>query len=94
MNELMQFEWDDNKSAENKDRRGFTFDDVITVFLDEERMTILDDRYEYGEERWTTLGEIEGRLFAVTFTMRDEVIRIISARKANKRERKRYDGNH
>jgi uncharacterized DUF497 family protein len=42
---------------------------------------------------WTTLGEIEGRLFAVTFTIRGEVIRIILARKANKRERKRYDDN-
>lgn len=89
----MRFEWDEKNSDDNRERRGFAFDDVMTVFLDPDRVTFLDARRDYGEDRWTTLGEIEGRLFALTFTMRGEVIRIISARKANKRERKRYDDN-
>ena len=89
----MRFEWDDRKSDDNRAKHGFAFDDVMTVFLDHNRVTFLDARSDYGEDRWTTLGEIEGRLFALTFTMRGEVIRIISARKANKRERKRYDDN-
>jgi uncharacterized DUF497 family protein len=44
-----------------------------------------------SEERWLTLGKIEGRLFAVAFTPRGEVIRLISARKANEREQRKYD---
>ena len=90
----MRFEWDDRKSDENRIKRGFAFDDVKMVFLDHKRVTFLDVRRDYGEDRWTTLGQIDGRLFALTFTMRGEIIRIISARKANKRERKLYDGNN
>lgn len=94
MKDAMWFEWDSEKSDDNRAKRGFAFDDMMAVFLDPDRVTFFDARRDYGEDRWTTLGEIEGRLFAVTFTMRGEVIRIISARKANKREKKRYDGNH
>ena len=89
----MRFEWDERKSNDNRTRRGFTFDDVMPIFLDSDRVILADTRRDYGEDRWVTFGEIEGRLFAVTFTMRGEVIRIISARKANTRERRRYDGN-
>ena len=90
---MMKFEWDDEKSEANRKnpKRGFGFDEVTPVFLDPFRFTFLDDRFAYGEERWSTFGEIEGRLFNVIYTMRGDSIRIISARKANKRERKQYD---
>ena len=91
----MNFEWDEEKSEANRKnpKRGFAFDEVMPVFLDPFRFTFLDNRFEYGEERWSTFGEIEGRLFNVVYTMRGDVIRIISARKANQRERRRYDAN-
>ncbi|WP_299682819.1 BrnT family toxin [uncultured Roseobacter sp.] len=87
----MQFEWDDEKSEATRQRRGFGFEEAAAVFLDPCRFTFPDNRFDYGEERWITFGEIEGRLFAVAYTMRGDAIRIISARKANTGERKRYD---
>ena len=89
----MQFEWDEEKSEETRALRGFGFEDVATAFLDPFRFTFCDDRFEYGEERWITFGEIENRLFAIAYTMRGHSIRIISARKANRKERTRYDEN-
>lgn len=89
----MKFEWDEDKSDATRRDRGFGFEDVAAAFLDADRFTIPDDRKDYGEDRWLTFGEIEGRLFAVAYTMRGEAIRIVSARKANKRERRHYDAN-
>lgn len=87
----MQFEWDDEKSEATREKRGFGFEEIAGVFADPCRFTFPDERFEYGEDRWLTFGEIEGRLFAVAYTMRGETIRIISARKANERERRKYD---
>jgi uncharacterized DUF497 family protein len=67
------------------------FDYAVRVFLDPHRLDCEDARRDYGEERWFTLGKIEERLFAVAYTPRATVIRVISARKANERERRRYD---
>lgn len=90
---MMQFEWNEQKSEDTRKERGFGFEEATAVFLDPDRFTCADERYDYGEDRWLTYGEIEGRLFAVAYTMRGEAIRIMSARKANKRERRRYDAN-
>jgi uncharacterized DUF497 family protein len=49
-----------------------------------------DFRYDYGEPRFRLYGRVEGRLFVVTFTMRGDAHRIISARKANRKENRRY----
>ena len=89
----MLFEWDDEKSEATRSARGFGFEEVTGVFLDPARFVFPDNREDYGEERWTAFSLIEGRLFALTYTRRDEAIRIISARKANARERRRYDAN-
>lgn len=86
----MEFEWDEAKSERCRMERGFSFADMLPAFSDPERMIEPDRRYEYGEERFCLYGEIEERLFVVVYTVRRETIRIISARKANKRERKRY----
>lgn len=90
---MMLFEWDTEKSAATRKERGFGFEEMTAVFLDPSRFVFPDDREDYGEDRWTTFGLIEGRLFAVTYTLRGEAILIISARKANSRERRRYDAN-
>jgi uncharacterized protein len=60
------------------------------VFLDHHRLDSEDHRRDYGESRRLTLGNIEGRLYAVSYTLRGEAIRLISARKANDREQRKY----
>ena len=89
----MEFEWDEAKSDECYAQRGFDFFYAIRAFLDPKRTTVRDSRRDYGEERYRLLGEIEGRVFVVVFTVRRSVIRVISARKANKREVREYAEN-
>ena len=55
------------------------------------RLTFIDYRYDYGETRYITLAKIENRVYVVAFTLRLSNIRLISARKANKKEVKRYE---
>lgn len=64
---------------------------VSHAFLDPDRVIRADRRHEYGEERIQMLGQVQGRLFQVVFTLRGTAIRIISARKANVREVKVYE---
>ncbi|NLY26851.1 MAG: BrnT family toxin [Alcaligenaceae bacterium] len=87
----MEFEWDEAKSQACAMTRRFNFDYASLAFFDPDRIIEPDTRHDYGEERFRLMGMIEGRLFVVVYTMRDNVIRIISARKANQRELKRYD---
>ena len=87
----MEFEWDEAKSSQCFEDRGFDFAFVARAFLDPDRVIRADQRYAYGEERWQMLGQVRGRLFHVVFTMRGAAVRIISARKANLREVKDYE---
>jgi len=57
----MGFEWDTRKAARNITKHGVPFEYAARVFLDPHRMDAEDDRHDYGEERWITLGKIEGR---------------------------------
>jgi uncharacterized protein len=86
----MRFEWDEHKAAQNLAKHKVPFDFVARVFLDPYRLDAEDTRQDYGEERRLTLGRIEWRLYAVAYTMRGEIVRLISARKANRREQRRY----
>lgn len=87
----MNFEWDETKSNQCFERRGFDFAYVAHAFLDPDRVIRADQRHEYGEERFQMLGRVQGRVFHVAFTMRGVSIRIISARKANMREVNDYE---
>lgn len=87
----MNFEWDTRKAAQNIAKHGVPFDYAARVFLDPNRLDVEDARRDYNEERRLTLGIIEGRVFAVAYTPRGEMIRLISARKASSRERRQYD---
>ena len=89
----MDFEWDLAKSNSCQISRNFNFAYVISVFEDPKLLVEYDHRWEYGEERFQALGQIDGRVFVVIFTQRFRAIRIISARKANSREVKRYEKN-
>ena len=62
-------------------------------FLIKNKLIKLDDRRSYGEVRYQVTGLIEGRIYVVVFTPRKEKLRIISARKANKREVQHYENN-
>jgi uncharacterized DUF497 family protein len=90
----MNFEWDKAKSDLCQFSRNFDFAFVISVFLDPALLTEKDQRWDYGEDRYRALGAIEGRVFVVVYTKRNSVIRIISARKANRREVKCYEESY
>lgn len=87
----MEFEWNEAKSDACFQERGFDFAFAASAFADPDRLVREDTRYSYGEERYQLTGSIKGRLFVVAFTPRKDVIRIISARKANQREVKQYE---
>jgi uncharacterized DUF497 family protein len=86
----MDFEWDEDKSEACFQDRGFDFAYAAQVFFDPNRTVLPDDRMTYGEARYQVFGTIAGRLFVVVCTRRGGRMRIISARKANQREVKRY----
>jgi hypothetical protein len=76
----------------NLQKHGVAFADAVTVFADERALTIQDDYPD--EDRYVTIGmDAFGRVLVVLFTWREEVIRIISARKATRRESKQYEGD-
>jgi uncharacterized protein len=85
-----EFQWDDQKAAENYAKHGVSFEMARDVFKDPFALEWLDDRENYGEERYGLIGMAEGRLLFVAYTMRGDAIRIISARGAEPHERKRY----
>lgn len=87
----MNFEWDDDKSEACFHERGFDFAYAARAFFDPDRLIHPDTRYSYGEDRFRLMGKIGERLFIVVYTPRAETIRIISARKANQREIRRYE---
>ncbi|MGH7024021.1 MAG: BrnT family toxin [Caulobacteraceae bacterium] len=84
------FEWDDAKAVANRNRHGVLFDIARGVFADPFAVEWFDDREDYGEARVVIVGMVEGRLLCVIYTMREERTRIISARVATVRERRRY----
>jgi len=89
----MRFEWDESKNAANIAKHGINFNDVPDIFR-HPMLALRDDRADYGEERWIGIGWIKLLIGVVVYTeRRGEVIRIISARKANKKEAKYYDAN-
>ena len=85
----MKFEWDEAKRRTNLTRHGIDFAALAEVF-ERAPVTILDDRYDYGEERYLTFGLLKGRVVAIVHTESDDVIRIISARKAQRYEEIEY----
>lgn len=94
---MVRFEWDEAKAKSNLRKHGVRFEDAMLVFADPFAL-VEQDRSEGRELRWQTLGLVgDIVLLLVAHTVRDEdqdeIIRIISARKAVRKERKRYDQN-
>ena len=86
---IMKIEYDPNKNQRNITKRKLSFDLVEQFELDT-ALIWEDDRYDYDEIRYCALGYIENGIFHLAFTYRGDTIRVISLRKANKREVKRY----
>ena len=87
----MEFEWDENKNLRNKKKHGIGFEDAKEVFKDRRRIKIKDERRDYGEDRWKTLGLMIGVVISVIYTIRDTAVRLISARRASRKERDEYN---
>ena len=85
-----EFEWDAVKAAQNEADHGVTFEMARDVFKDPFAIELLDDRENYGEDRFVIIGMVSNRLLFVAYTMRGEAIRIISARGAEPHERRQY----
>lgn len=86
---VAMYEWDETKSRENLAKHGISFEDAETV-LSGSCVTFEDNRFNYGEPRFITLGRLEGHVVVVAHTPRREKTRIISMRKGNHREREAY----
>lgn len=91
----MRFDWDPEKAAANLVKHGVAFGDAIGVFDDPFHRS-RQDRHVDGEERWQTMGMVQGLvLLLVAHTVWEdgdqEVIRIVSARRANRQERRNYE---
>ncbi|MGD9508025.1 MAG: BrnT family toxin [Geminicoccaceae bacterium] len=86
----MEFEWDEAKSDACLDHRGFDFAFAAGVFADPTLLVEVDDRRDYGEPRLVAVGRIAEFHFTVVFTPRAAKVRIISARRASRKEIARY----
>ena len=89
----MEFEWDDAKSNVCFARRGFDFAYAVRAFFDPHRIMAQDRRRDYDEERYRLFGMIDGRVYLVVYTVWGSAIRIISARKASRKEVGDYEHN-
>jgi len=88
----MEFEWDENKNGENIRKHGIDFADAWQVF-ENPLLVKLDDREDYGEDRWMGVGMMSNGIVIVLISQKEtrKRIRIISMRKATKNERRRYE---
>ena len=91
----MQFQWDDNINQTNITKHGIDLLQASTVFKDTSAVVIEDTRHDYGEGRYQIIGATNplGIVFVVFIERDGGIIRIISARKANKREKRLYQQN-
>ena len=85
----MNFKWNETKCVSNILKHGIDFVDCETVFAGF-TVTLVDNRFAYGEERFITLGVAEGRIVSVAHTETEESIRFISVRKATAYEQEKY----
>jgi uncharacterized protein len=86
----MKFEWDEFKNRSNQRNHGLDFTEAERVF-NPSLFVDIDDRFDYGEERYVGLGLLDGRVVVVIFTQPDEgTVRVISLRKATSYERQQY----
>jgi len=95
---VAEFEWDQRKARANLAKHGVSFDEATTVFRDANVVSVVDDEHSEVEERWYSIGvSASGRLLVVSHTFGGSAhegvrVRIISCRKATRREQQQYGG--
>jgi len=91
---MRTFEWDPQKAESNIENHGVSFEEASTVFRDPLSLTIDDPLHSTDEERLVQIGiSYKNRLLVVVYTERGDNTRIISARKATRKERNNYESN-
>ena len=86
----MSYQWDSNKATSNLSKHGIDFADAVSAFSDDLAIMVEDRRFD--EERFVVIGsDAFGRVLVIVYTLRDREIRLISARKATRVERKQYE---
>jgi uncharacterized protein len=89
----LQFEWDERKNASNKRKHGVSFEEAQTVFTDDEALLLADDDHSEVEDRFVLLGlssMLQILIVCHCYRQDGDIIRIVSARKADARERAQY----
>ena len=91
----LRFEWDEKKNRDNQKKHGVSFEEAQTVFIDENAVEFFDPDHSRKEDRFLMLGiSAKLRLLVVShcYRRKESTIRIVSARKATKKETRRSDG--
>lgn len=89
---VLTFEWDPEKARENEQKHGVAFSEATEVFSDDNSSTVPDPDHSTGEERYIIFGATkQGRHLVVSYTEREERVRLISARQMTPRERRAYE---
>lgn len=83
------FDWDEDKRSSNIEKHGIDFAEIAPIFT-HPYVERIDNRQNYSETRMILLGIVDNRVLCLVYTIRDSVYRIISARRANQRERRKY----
>lgn len=87
----MKFEWDEQKAWSNLQKHQVSFEEALTAFYDENQVVFYDPNHSHEEDRELLIGySKQGRLLFISYTLRNSLVRIISARKATKQESKKY----
>ena len=86
----LEFEWDERKNAKNIKKHNVSFEEAAAVFSDPQRYEVFDSIHSLMEKRWIVIGLAGSKMYHVIFTERKNRIRIISARKANKKNMEVY----
>ena len=85
-----RFQWDEKKNTVNKKKHGVSFEDAAVIFRDPRRLELYDKAHSFFEDRWLMIGLNGSIILTVFFTEKNDSIRIISARKATKKEEEKY----
>lgn len=85
----MEFEWDENKRQEILIERGIDILDAALIF-ENPILALTDDRLDYGEVRLKAIGLADGNYYVLIYTIREEIVRLITCWKANKNDKRRY----
>ena len=91
---MLSFEWDDAKAAANEAKHGVSFQAAVRAFSDPHGIDVIDETMDYGEIRFSLVAFSSEVLLSVAYTERGEKVRIISARRATRRERVNYDSEN